>query len=35
VAEDGKLTHFADDRRLRQYLLDLSHRNNGTRAVSA
>jgi diadenylate cyclase len=35
VAEDGKLTHFADDRRLRQYLLDLSHRNNGARAASA
>ncbi len=30
VAEDGHLIHFADDRRLRQYLLDMSHHNNGT-----
>jgi diadenylate cyclase len=35
VAEDGKLTHFADDRRLRQYLLDLSHRANGVKAATA
>lgn len=28
VAQDGQLTHFADDRRLRQYLLDLSQRNS-------
>lgn len=30
IAEDGHLTHFADDRRLRQYLLDTAHRQNGT-----